>query len=165
MNELVEGLGLDWKILLAQIVNFTILLLVLWKFAYKPLKKMLNDRTTKIEQSLKNAEQIEQNLKTSEAKRDEVLAHARREAQTLLDKAHTDAKALKEEMTTRAKAEVEKIVGQAHSDIARAKDTMIREAKAEIGDLVIMTSEKVLSEKLDAKHDQALIEKALKGMK
>lgn len=165
MNELIEGLGLDWKILIAQIVNFTILLLVLWKFAYKPLKKMLHDRTHKIEESLKNAEQIEQNLKGSESKRDEVLSQARRDAQELLDKAQAEGKALKEEMTTRAKTEVEKIVGEAHADIARAKETMIREAKAEIGDMVIAASEKVLSEKLDAKHDHELIEKALKGMK
>lgn len=55
--ELLNALGIDWKILLAQFVNFAVLVFVLWKFAYKPIFKFLEDRKNKIEEGIKNAEQ------------------------------------------------------------------------------------------------------------
>lgn len=165
MEALIEGLGLDWKVLIAQIVNFTILLLILYKFAYKPLTKMLRDRSATIEKSLADAKRIEQELKATEDKREQTLVQARRQAQDILNQAKDQGEQLKEEMTTRAKHEVEKIVGDAHTSIAQAKEKMISEAKQELGEMVVAASEKVLQEKLDEKRDQTLLEKALKQLK
>jgi F-type H+-transporting ATPase subunit b len=165
MEELVEGLGLDWKILIAQIVNFGILLLILWKFAYKPLVKKLHERTDTIDKSLKDAQRIEEELKATEIKRDEAMTRARRDSQELLDKAKAEGEQIKQEMTAKAKTEVEKIVGDAHADIAQAKEKMIAEAKEEIGNLVISSTEQILGDKIDAAKDKELIDKALKSIK
>ncbi|MFC1663452.1 F0F1 ATP synthase subunit B [Patescibacteria group bacterium] len=163
--ELIEGLGLDWKILLAQVVNFFVLLFILYKFAYKPLTKMMRERSAKIDKSLKEAKQIGQNLKASEDNHEKTMRQARKEAQELMNKAKVDGEKIKEEMTVKAKVEVEKIVGHAHTEIAQAKDNMISEAKEELGSMVIGASESILREKLDTKADKELIDKAINKVK
>ncbi|MFH0951922.1 MAG: F0F1 ATP synthase subunit B [Patescibacteria group bacterium] len=163
--ELIEGLGLDWKLLLAQLVNFAILLAILYKFAYKPLIKMLHDRSDKIDKSLKDAKKIEEDLKEIEVLREETMSKTRREAQTLLDKAKANGEQMKQEMASKAKEDVEKIVGEAHTEINLAKQKMISEAKEELGELVVSSAELILREKIDTDKDKELIDKSLKGIK
>ncbi|MCK4891918.1 MAG: hypothetical protein KAS78_04575, partial [Candidatus Pacebacteria bacterium] len=66
MLEIFSKLGLDYKLIIAQAVNFVLLLIILQRLAYKPILKMLNDRTEKIDKSLKQAEQIKEELKKTE---------------------------------------------------------------------------------------------------
>ena len=56
MEEIIKTFHIDWKLLIAQAVNFAIVVFALYKFAYKPLLKTMNERTAKIEQGLKDAE-------------------------------------------------------------------------------------------------------------
>ena len=60
MGDLISQLGIDAKLLIAQVINFVVLLVVLYAFAYKPILKMLHKRTEKIEAGSKNAEKVEQ---------------------------------------------------------------------------------------------------------
>lgn len=76
----MESLGLDWKILIAQVVNFTVLYFVLKKILYKPLIKVLDDRNKKITDSVKNSQKIEEELNKIEEKEAKILAGARERA-------------------------------------------------------------------------------------
>ena len=80
MDSLLTQLGIDWKLLIAQIINFLVLLAILYKFLYKPVFKILHDREEKIEKSLRQAERIEKNLFESEAEKSKIVAEARNEA-------------------------------------------------------------------------------------
>jgi F-type H+-transporting ATPase subunit b len=78
----MESLGLDWKILVAQILNFAVLYFVLKKILYKPLMKALDERNKKIRESVKKSEEIENRLQKIEEKELAILAKAREKAKT-----------------------------------------------------------------------------------
>ena len=87
MSELLSKLGIDWKLLIAQIINFLVLLFVLWKFAYGPILAILDKRTKKIEQGLKDAEASRKKLADSEERQKEILKMARTEGKEIVEKA------------------------------------------------------------------------------
>ncbi len=106
MEELVKTFHIDIKLILAQLVNFFIVLAVLYKFAYKPVLQLLNDRTAKIEKSLDDAKKIEEKLFAQEEEYKKIIAEARRESQAILEKANVLADQKQEAMVTKAKEEI-----------------------------------------------------------
>lgn len=163
MQELLTKLGIDWKLLIAQIVNFLVLLFILYKFAYGPILTMLEKRQKKIEKGLKDAEAAGKKLEESEEKQKEILKRARTEAKEIVEKAHAQAEKSKSEMATEAKTQAEKIIAGAKVEIEREKEKTIGEIKSEIGSLVVAAAEKIIDEKLDASKDKKLIEESLKS--
>lgn len=160
--ELLNNLGINGKLLLAQIINFLILLFVLYKFAYGPILKMLDDRTKKIEKGLKDADESHKKLAEIVQKEKEVLKKAREEAQAIIVKAEEQAKKNKEDIITESKTQSEKILSDAQKKIEEEKNKMLAEVKGEISNLVIMATEKIISQKLDTAKDKEIINKALK---
>lgn len=162
MSELLTKLGIDWKLLIAQVVNFLILLFVLWKFAYGPVLAMLEKRQKKIEKGLTDADEAHKKLAESEEKQQEILRKARTEAKDIVEKAHDQAEKAKSEIAAESKAQAEKIIAGAKAEIEQEKQKTIAEIKAEIGGLVALAAEKIIDEKLDASKDKKLIEDSLK---
>jgi len=161
MQELFTKLGIDWKLLIAQVVNFLVLLFVLYKFAYGPIVAMLEKRQKKIEQGLKDAESARKNLEKSEEKQKEILKKARADFKVIVEKAHTQAEKSKLEIAAEAKTQAKKILADAKAEIGREKKKTIGEIKSEIGGLVAMAAEKVIEEKVDSKKDREIIEKSI----
>lgn len=162
MSELITKLGIDWKLLLAQIVNFLVLLFVLYRFAYKPILEMLEKRTRKIEKGLKDANEAHRKLEESADMQKEILKKARSEAKEIVEKANLRAEKGKADIAAEAKVQAEKILVDAKRQINQKKDKMFAEVKAEIGQLVVAATEKVVGEKLNAEKDRTLIEKSLR---
>lgn len=160
--ELLSNLGINGKLLLAQIVNFLILLFVLYKFAYGPILKMLEERTDKIEKGLKDADESHKKLAEIVQKEKEVMAEARKEAQAIIVKAEEQAKKSKDGIAIEAKAQAEKIMQDTEKKIEEEKNKMLAEVKGEISNLVIIATEKIISQKLDTAKDKELIEKAIR---
>lgn len=161
MEELIKTFHIDAKLLLAQMVNFTIVLFVLYKFAYKPVLKTLNDRTGRIEKGLKDAEDAQNKLAEMEKREKEVLTKAREEGQKIIVAAEAMARANKEELITEAKAQSDKILAEASKKIEEEKKKMIGEIKSEVAGLVVAATEKIIGEKVDANKDKDLIKKAI----
>jgi len=161
MQELISKLGIDWKLLIAQIVNFLVLLFVLYKFAYGPILAMLEKRQKKIEKGLADAEEAHKKLQESEEKQKEILKKARTEANVIVEKAHIQAEKSKSEIAVEAKAQAEKILANAKIEIEREKEKTIGEIKSEIGSLVVAAAEKIIGEKMDGEKDKKLIERSL----
>ena len=162
MDQLVSTFHIDWKLMLAQLVNFIIVLGVLYKFAYKPILKVLNDRTIKIEKGLKDAEIAQKKMEEIVIKEKEVMTEARREAQKILTEAESRGKKSQDEMVAEAKVKIDKTVEEAKNKIESEKAKMIQEVKTEISGLVVSATEKILGEKIDAKKDSELINQAIK---
>jgi len=162
MQELFSKLGIDWKLLIAQIVNFLVLLFVLYKFAYGPILAMLEKRQKKIEKGLKDADEAHKKLVESEEKQKEILKHARTEAKDIVEKSRLQAEKSKSEIAASAKTQAEKILAGAKVEIEQEKQKTIAEIKSEIGGLVVAATEKILEEKIDGEKDKEIIEKSLK---
>src|SRR3989339_1381184 len=163
MQELLSKLGIDWKLLIAQIVNFLVLLFVLWKFAYGPVLAMLEKRQKKIEKGLKDADEAHKKLGESEEKQKNILRKAREEAKDIVEKARKQAEKSKSEIAAEAKTQAEKILAGAKSEIEQEKAKTIAEIKSEIGGLVVAATEKVIEEKMSSEKDKKLIEESLKS--
>jgi F-type H+-transporting ATPase subunit b len=160
--ELLNNLGINGKLLLAQIVNFVILLFVLYKFAYGPVLKMLEERTEKIEKGLKDAEASHKKLAEISEKEAAVLVEARKKAQEIIKKAEDSAVTQAQAIVTVAKEQTEKMLATAQKQIEQEKEKILLEVKSEVANLVVMATEKIIHEKLDMQKDQELISQSIK---
>lgn len=162
MDELIKTFHIETNLLIAQLVNFTIVLIVLYTFAYKPILKILNDRTKKIEKGLKDAEDARKKMEELTQKEREVLVSAKKEAQNIMKNAEQSAKKEAQNIVLETKAQTERMIEEAKKNIEQEKGKMIAEVKSEIAGLVVAATEKVISEKLDKEKDKELIEKVIK---
>jgi F-type H+-transporting ATPase subunit b len=165
MGELIQKLGIDWKLLIAQIINFLILLFVLYKFAYKPILNLMHKREKKIEDSLKNADKIQKELVDLEEKKAKEIQEARIKSQAIIDQATKSGDKLKEEFKAEAKKDSEEIVKKAKEEIEIAKNKMVSEAKKEVVGMVVSVSEKIIKKNLDDTANRDLIEETIKEIK
>ncbi|MFH1172999.1 MAG: F0F1 ATP synthase subunit B [bacterium] len=164
-GSITEIFHIDWRIMIAQLVNFSIVVLVLWFFAFKPLNRQMGERTETIKKGLKEAAEISEQLKETQAKREETLKLARQESQQIVAEARKLAEQEKEKNLAFTKAEVVKVVNEGKKQLAGEKEKMIKEIKAESADLVVLATEKILSRLADKELDKKLIEKTLKEIK
>ena len=161
MEELVKTFHIEGGLLLAQFINFLIVFLVLYKFAYGPILKLLNERTAKIEKGLKDAEESHKKLAEISEKEAAVLVEARKSAQEIIKKAEETAIKSAESITVLAKEQSEKMIGEAKKQIEQEKERILREVKAEMAGLIVTATEKIINEKLDGEKDEELIKKVI----
>ena len=159
--EVLHKLGIDWKLLIAQGVNFLILLYILKRFVYKPMLNFLDERARTIESGLTNAKAAEEHLMLAEAEKKKLLAEAQKEARSIVEEALAVAKRRDEELHVKAQAEVAAMLEAGEKSIAESKAEMIREAKKELGELVVIATEKLAAIKIDVQKDTEAIQKSL----
>jgi F-type H+-transporting ATPase subunit b len=87
----MSALGVDGWVLAAQLVAFIIFVAVFWKYALGPLTNMIDERRTRIEESMQAAERMQKELAATQARNEEILGEARRDAQKLLAAARENA--------------------------------------------------------------------------
>jgi len=160
----IATLGINFPIFIAQLVNFLVVLLVLWKFAYKPLVKILDDRSEKIEESLKHSDAIELRVKQLEVEQKQIIATAKGEAMQILEIAKQDAEARKQELLASAKKEVERVVTQGKEQLQAEKAQMLHEAKAELINLAVAATKKILESEVDEKASQKIASDVIQKM-
>ncbi len=134
------NLGLDPWALFAQLISFSIVFFVLWKYAYGPIFKMLQARRDKIAESLANAEKIKAEVARTEIERQKILTDAGDKANKLIDEAREAAARVRELETQKAIAAAEQIVSKAREVAAQERVQMLGELKREVGRLVIKTT-------------------------
>ncbi len=159
--EVLAKLGIDWKLLIAQAVNFLVLLWVLRRYAYKPILKALETRTKKIEQGLKDAETSQAKLQGVIEEEKKILTAAREEARNILVVAESNAKKRDALMLDETKQKIDRMIAEADTHLAENQAKLLREAKAELTDIVIATTEKVLGGKVNVEIDAELVKKSL----
>ncbi|OGF23445.1 ATP synthase F0 subunit B [Candidatus Falkowbacteria bacterium RIFCSPHIGHO2_02_FULL_42_9] len=162
MENLIETFHIDWRIFITQVINFTVVFLVLYWFAFKPLVKIMAERSGKIAKSLAEAKLIEEKLSQTKAEFNKIVAEAKKEANAILEKAAVQADAKKQETVVRAKEEIGQIINQEKQKMQTEKAATLKEIKKEVAGLVISAVEKVLGEKIDEKKDREIIKKMIK---
>lgn len=156
------ALGINWKLFLAQLVNFGIVLFIFWRWVVKPLGKTLTDRQTKIESGLKNAVYMEDEKKKFEEWKKDEMQTVRNEAERVLKTATDTADKIKQETVGAAQNQANKIIEQAKVAIESEKIQALKEVKSNVAELVIMATEKIIKSKLDPKKDHELVKESIK---
>lgn len=158
MGETLQILGIQWPKLIAQVINFAIVLFVLWKWAYKPVLQMLELRRTKIEESVANADKIKQELARTEASRQEILTKADTDANKLIEEARAAAARVLEQETQKAVATANQIITKAREANEAELVRMKLELRREVGRLVVETTARVTGKILTVEDHQRLVD-------
>lgn len=158
---MLDKLGIDVPSLVAFLINFFILLGLLTLVLYKPVIRMLDQRSAKIKESLEQAERMKQeSVRAEETVKAEIEA-GRREGQALMNQAAQTAEKLKEEARTEARQKAEALIAKARIEIDREREESVNQLRQEFADLAILAAEKVIGQSLDKKAHQQLIDKVL----
>jgi F-type H+-transporting ATPase subunit b len=164
VQELLSQLGIDWHLLLAQALNFFLLLVVLRIYVYKPLLQMLHDRKSRIEEGVMKAEEADRRLVEAEEMKRGKIKEGEAQAMSMLKKTETDAKALEEKMMADIKRKEAEEMGNLKSLLRAREEESRRASEAEAAVLVRRALVKTV-ELAPEKIDDALIAKAVQQAK
>ncbi len=148
ISKITHDFGISWPFILAQILNFSIVAFLLWKFAFKPVLATLDERQAKIASGLQYADEMKAKL---EAVQQESVASAKKaqaEATRIIDEARKSAKEFLDKQTQESAAKANDILVKAQQVIELEKKKMLAEARTEIARLVVETTQRVLSKEL-----------------
>jgi len=157
----IGDLGINLPVLIANIVNFVVLLIILRLVAWGPLMRLLDERRERISQSLSAAEQAKQEAAESDRRAQEALEEARRQGQALVGQAQEIANRIQAEARTQAQADAEALLQRARNEIQLERDQAIAELRREFADMTIAAAERVINQSLDRNQHRRLIEEAL----
>jgi F-type H+-transporting ATPase subunit b len=145
----IAALGIDWKILVAQLINFAIIFWLLKRFAFGPVTKILEERRQRVEKSIDTASEIEKEKIDIEAKSKEIMQKAQKEAQEIVVAAKTSIKEEQNKIRSQADEQAAKLLKEAKEQIDQMKRDSKKELAQEIGFLVAAATQKVVSSDLD----------------
>ncbi len=158
----LAGLGVSLPTLIAQVVNFVILFGLLYLVAYKPVMRMLDERSRKVKESIEQTEYIkEQAAKAEEGAKKRVEA-ASKEGQEVIARAVRTGEEVRQKAQEEARKEAEAVLTRARGEIQRERDEAISELRSEFADLTVLAAEKVIGRSLDKEAHRQLIDKTLR---
>lgn len=157
----IAALGISLPGLIAQLVNFGILLLVLRLFLFKPIMKVMDERKRKIEEGLQASAQAAQAAESSQEESRRAMEQARAEGRELIGRAQETAARLREELEAQARREADSIVERARAEIDRERQLAVQSLRAEFADLTVRAAERVVGQSLDRNAHQRLIDETL----
>jgi F-type H+-transporting ATPase subunit b len=159
--EVFKSFGIQPVLLLAQIVNFLIILALLRKFFYAPITKALEDRKKRIAESLQNADLIEEKLQKTNEDTAKILEEAQNNAQILITEAKNEAEKIAERATAEGRKIIEESMAEARSQIEAERQKMQKQLEQETLSLVIEVVKKVLGRNLKGKEKLDLTKNAV----
>lgn len=159
MLSILAKIGFDWQVALANLVNFIIILFVLRKFAFNPIKEAISKRQSIIDAGLENAkiaetdrvmaEELKKNtLKEARMKADEIIGEAHKKAELILAKTKTDAEVLKKS-----------IIDDGQKELEKRKQDMDSKFKERSANMIYLGVEKILGQKMTSLEDSSYIER------
>lgn len=162
MESLIHAFGIEWKLLIAQIINFGILAFILFKLIYKPLLKVLDERTAMVKDAEEKSSSIDSKLEEIKALEEKVLAEARKTGEKLVKDAELSAVALGKKLSEEAHSHAEKIVKEAQAKLQADQSKRDEELKKEIKNIVADAIEATVGKYIDENAKAKLTDEAHK---
>ena len=157
----MEGLGINLQTFLAQLVNFFILFGVLSVVAYKPLMKMLDERSGRVKESIEQTEKIKEQAARAEEETAKRIEEAGKEGQTIIKQAMEAGEEVRAKAQTEAKEEAQTLIKKAQQEIQHERDEAVEELRNQVADLAITAAGKVIGRSLDKEAHRQLIDDVL----
>jgi F-type H+-transporting ATPase subunit b len=157
----MEGLGVTWSTLVAQIINFVILLGLLYLFAYKPILRMFDERSRRIKESMEQTESIREQAARADEDVKKRMEGAGKEGQEVISRAMRTGEEARQKIQQEARQEAEAILDRARLEIQRERDEAVDELRQEFADLTVEAAGKVIEKSLDKEAHRELINKVL----
>ena len=147
MGALFSAFGVDWQLLLIQLVNFALLLAALTYFLYKPVLRIIDERREKVAEGVRLAQQADKKLEDAKKQGDGMVADAAKEAESLVASARMRATELTAETTKAAEAKATGILKEAQAKGEEQRRLALQESSKEIARAAMLAAEKILHEK------------------
>lgn len=154
--EIISKLGIDVKLILAQVVNFIILFFVLKKLVYKPLLGVMDKRKKMISETVEGHQKIEERLKNLETQKEQAMQEVSQKAMLIIEQAKKDAEGEKQKTMIAAKKEISTLAERYRAQLKLEKE----ELKGELAELVVAACEKILRKEFN-EEDQRRLETAI----
>ena len=162
IGDTARDFGVDGPHLIAQIISFSIVCALLYKFAYQRVLAMLELRRKEIAEGLANADKIKAEVARVETDRQEAMVKANAQAMKLIEEARAAAAQVQERETQKAIAAAEQIIAKAREAAAQDHVRMLAELKREVGRLVVQTTAAVTGKILTPEDQRRLAEETVK---
>ena len=157
----LASLGINLPLLLAQVINVAILFVLLYLVAYKPIMRMLDERSRKIKESMEQTEYIKARAEQAEGEAKKRIEAAAKEGQELVTRSVRTGEEVRREAQQQARREAEALITRAQAEIQRERDEAISDLRKEFADITIMAAERVIEKSLDKKAHREIIDKVL----
>jgi F-type H+-transporting ATPase subunit b len=164
IQQLANTFGVDWPHLLSQVISFSIVCILLYRFAYKPILKMLEERRQQIAQGLANTEKIRVELAETETQRQQVLLQADAQATRLIEEARAAAARVRQQETQKAIAAGEQILIKSREAAEQEHARMLVDLKREVGQLIVQTTATVTGRILTQEDQRRMAEETVKQL-
>lgn len=161
MGDLLRQFGVDGRLLLAQLINFVLLLAVLRWAVYGPLVALLNRRREAVAQSLRDVEAAKVSRAEAQAVADATEREARAKAQAIVAEATSAAERQAQAVVAKAKAQATAVIAEAKTQLREEQRLALEEAEASLAKLVVSASRRVLGEGLEERVSQKAVERAV----
>ncbi|MSQ11240.1 MAG: ATP synthase F0 subunit B [Dehalococcoidia bacterium] len=158
----MSDLGLHLPSLIVYLVNFGILAVALYLVGYKPILKMLDQRSQRVKSSLDEAERVKQEAARAQEEMQRQLGEARKSSQQVLEQGREMADRFREEELAKARKEAEDFLQRARQQIQQERDRAVEELRGQFADLAITAAERVVERSLDRTAHRDLIEQVLR---
>jgi F-type H+-transporting ATPase subunit b len=157
----LESLGINMPTLLAQLINVAILFGLLYLVAYKPIMRMLDERSRRVKESMEQTEFIKQQAERAEEEAEKRIEAAGKEGEEVVTRAMRTGDEIKREAQQQSRSEAETLIARARAEIQHERDEAIGDLRKEFADLTVMAAGKVIDRTLDKKAHRQIIDKVL----
>lgn len=162
MPDALERIGVHLPSLAAYLVNFLVLLGVLYLIAYRPFQRMMRERTERVQRGIAHVEAAERMLAEAEVQRERLLHDARQAARAAVESAQRQAEVELAQARRRAQEDAEALGERARGHVKADAEAAREELRAEIGGLTVLAAERVLGRTLDRQMHVELIAEAVR---
>ena len=145
--EILHAFGIDYRLLLIQVVNFGVLMLVLWQFLYKPLLKIIDERRGVVEKGVRDAESAAKRLAQAEEEKRTIMSGASKDADAMVERARKEATDRERQAVLDAEAKAVRILKDAEGQSEEMKKKALAEAQEDIAKLVVLGMERAMKSK------------------
>ena len=157
----IASLGIDLTSLLIYLVNFGVLLAILYFVGYKRILAMMDQRAARVKESLKEADRVREEAAKQTAELQRNLEEGRQASQKVLVEAREAAQRFREQEEEKARGDAQGILDRARSEIQRERDVAIDQVRSEFAGLVVAAAERIINRTVDVKVHQDLIDEVL----
>ncbi|NLE95593.1 MAG: F0F1 ATP synthase subunit B [Dehalococcoidia bacterium] len=155
------GIGLDLPAFIGQLVSFVVLLVVLSRYGYPPIRRMLEERTRRVRESVEQVEMARLEYERVRQEAEQELTRVRQQAHAIMVQAGAARDRLLEEARSEAKRESVEIIDSTRAQLAEERKIMLEQLRREFADAAIAAAGAVIAETLDSEKHKALIARAL----
>jgi F-type H+-transporting ATPase subunit b len=158
----MHALGINLIGLITQVIGFVAIVVLLTWLLYKPLLRVLDQRSEKIKESLEASERAREEAAKSQEEMQQQLEESRAEGQQLIAQARDVADRFREEELAKAREEISAQRSRAEADIQRERDAAVEDIRREFAGLAVTAAERVVRRSLDDDGHEELIEQVLR---